>query len=127
MEPNAGRRCTNAVQLLRAAMAAALACLLVACAAPAPTPRPPPSAAPLPTRVIHSGTTPVETGEPIALTDLSGRIVFDDFADVFAMDVDLVVLVDAARGVAVDDPLAVGRPVAVELGAGRIPGDHDDI
>ncbi len=31
---------------------------------------------------------PVSTGEPIELADLSGRIVFDDFEDVFVMDVD---------------------------------------
>jgi Tol biopolymer transport system component len=30
----------------------------------------------------------VSTGEPIALTALSGRIVFDDFEDVFVMDID---------------------------------------
>ena len=87
MEPKAVGRCTEIVHLLRAATAAALAFLLVACA-PAPTPSPIPSATPLPTRAVHVGPLPVETGEPIALTDLSGRIVFDDFADVFAMDVD---------------------------------------
>ena len=88
MEPIAGGRCTEIVHLLRVSAAAALACLLVACAAPAPTPSPSSTAAPVPTRTIHSGTLPVETGEPIALTELSGRIIFDDFADVFAMDVD---------------------------------------
>ena len=144
MEPNAGRRCTNAVQHLRAAMAAALACLLVACAAPAPTPRPPPSAAPLPTRVVHSGTTPVETGKPVALTDLSGRIVFDDFADVFAMDVDgsnvvtiagdaagsefdgdwspdgeWVVYRDSTRGINENDEIAVARADGI-----RAPHHH---
>ena len=75
------------MQLLRAAATAALACLLVACAQ-APTPIPSATATPSPTRTVHVGTLPVETGEPIALTDLSGRIVFDDFEDVFAMDVD---------------------------------------
>jgi hypothetical protein len=47
-----------------------------------------PTATPLPSRVVHSGHAPVETGEPIELADLSGRILFDDFEDVFAMDVD---------------------------------------
>ena len=43
---------------------------------------------PRPTHVVHVGN-PVEVlGEPIELDDLSGRIVFDDFEDVFAMDVD---------------------------------------
>src|SRR6187402_8341 len=48
----------------------------------------PPSAAPTPTRIVHVGTPPVVTGEPIDLADLSGRILFDDFEDVFAMNVD---------------------------------------
>ncbi|HET9755376.1 MAG TPA: hypothetical protein VFP66_02645 [Candidatus Limnocylindrales bacterium] len=47
-----------------------------------------PTAAPLPTRIVHTGHVPVETGEPIQLAALSGRIVFDDFEDVFVMDVD---------------------------------------
>ena len=52
-------------------------------------PRPsPPTPTPLPSRIVHTGHAPVETGEPIELADLSGRIVFDDFEDVFAMDVD---------------------------------------
>jgi Tol biopolymer transport system component len=43
---------------------------------------------PLPSRIARSGSDPVSTGEPIALSELSGRIVFDDFEDVFVMDVD---------------------------------------
>jgi Tol biopolymer transport system component len=44
---------------------------------------------PLPSRVVHAdGLAPAATGEPIAIDDLAGRIVFDDFEDVFAMDVD---------------------------------------
>ncbi len=43
---------------------------------------------PLPSRIEHTGVAPVSTGEPIEITDLSGRIVFDDFEDVFVMDVD---------------------------------------
>ena len=74
--------------------ARALACLLAAivvvgsCAGPSiPTPEPS-SPTPLPSRVVHTGYVPVETGAPIALDELSGRIVFDDFEDVFVMDVD---------------------------------------
>ena len=36
----------------------------------------------------HSGEEPVLTGDPIEIEDLAGRIVFDDFKDVFVMDVD---------------------------------------
>ena len=72
---------------------------LGACAGPVPTRESRPSSAPatapiaptptpLPSRIVHTGHAPVETGEPIELADLSGRIVFDDFEDVFAMDVD---------------------------------------
>ena len=43
---------------------------------------------PLPSRLVRDGSPPVATGEPIELADLSGRIVFDDFDDVFLMDVD---------------------------------------
>ena len=46
------------------------------------------TAAPLPTRIVHIGHAPVESGEPIQFAMLSGRIVFDDFEDVFVMDVD---------------------------------------
>jgi len=48
----------------------------------------PPSPSPGPSRVVHAGYTPVVTGTPIELSELSGRIVTDDFEDVFAMDVD---------------------------------------
>src|SRR5215207_4089467 len=88
LEPRTVGGCTEVVHLLRAAVVAALTCLQVACAAPAPTPGPSSIATPMPTREVQVGTLPVETGEPIVLADLSGRIVFDDFADVFAMEVD---------------------------------------
>ena len=52
------------------------------------TPASSPGETPLPSRIVHTGWEPVSTGEPIELTDLSGRIVFDDFEDVFVMDVD---------------------------------------
>ena len=41
-----------------------------------------------PSRLVHDGAGPVLTGDRIELEDLSGRIVFDDFEDVFVMDVD---------------------------------------
>lgn len=88
----------------------------------------------MPTRTVHAGTVPVETGERVALTDLSGRIVFDDFADVFAMDIDgsnvvtiagdpagsefdgdwspdgeWVVYRDSTRGINENDEIAVAR------------------
>ena len=72
----------------------ATAAALASCAGPAVTASPPPTAtvpatpAPLPSRTVHSGYVPVATGEPIQLGELSGRIVFDDFEDVFVMDVD---------------------------------------
>ncbi len=70
--------------------------LVGACGSPSPvtptgTPRPTlgPTAPSLPGRVVHAdGHRPVVVGEPIVLGDLSGRIVTDDFEDVFAMDVD---------------------------------------
>jgi Tol biopolymer transport system component len=81
-----------------------LALCLVGCALPGGTVRPSvsasadasslasaeasPSLTPAPSRVVHAGNLPVATGDPIELGDLSGRIVFDDFEDVFVMDVD---------------------------------------
>ena len=72
--------------------------LVVGCAGPTATTMPSPparslpaasaSASPVPSRVVHDGIIPVSTGEPITVDELSGRIVFDDFEDVFAMDVD---------------------------------------
>ena len=47
-----------------------------------------PSPAPSPTRVVHTNQGPVVAGTPIRLGDLSGRIVTDDFEDLFAMDID---------------------------------------
>jgi Tol biopolymer transport system component len=53
-----------------------------------PTPGPSPTSVPVATRIEHVGYAPVLVGTAIKLADLSGRIVFDDFEDVFAMDVD---------------------------------------
>jgi Tol biopolymer transport system component len=45
-------------------------------------------ASPVSTRIEHLGYGPVETGEPIDLGSLTGRILFDDFENVYAMDPD---------------------------------------
>jgi Tol biopolymer transport system component len=45
-------------------------------------------ASPGPTRLVHPGGDAIAIGEPIDLGDLTGRIVTDDFEDVFAMDPD---------------------------------------
>ena len=101
---------------------------LAACAGPVPTASAPvnapttapiaPPPTPLPSRIVHTGHAPVETGEPIELADLSGRIVFDDFEDVFAMDVDGsdVVRVAARTGV------GVRRRLVTRWQVGRLPG-----
>ena len=76
------------MHFLCAGAIAVLACVLMACGSPSPTASPSPSATSAPTRTVHVGSLPVEAGAPIALTDLSGRIVFDDFENLFTMDVD---------------------------------------
>jgi Tol biopolymer transport system component len=58
-----------------------------------PVASPHPSASSFPatasaTRLEHRSDEVVAIGEPIHIDDLSGRILFDDFDDVFAMDVD---------------------------------------
>lgn len=58
----------------------------------------PTSAAPGPTRIVHRGDETVIVGEPIDIGGLTGRIVTDDFEDLFAMDPDgsnVVLLADA--------------------------------
>jgi Tol biopolymer transport system component len=85
-------------------------------------------------RVVHDGLAPVVTGTPIDIDDLDGRIVFDDFEDVIAMDVggsnvvriasdptgaefdgawapdgEWVVYRDSTRGINVDDELFIAR------------------
>ena len=59
---------------------------VIGCASPAPSPTALPTSQPI--RIENDGEGPVITGQPIEPADLSGRIVFDDFEDVFAMDVD---------------------------------------
>jgi TolB protein len=119
-----------------------LAISVVGCAGPSVTAVPTPSVVstaspsetPLPSRIVHTGWQPASTGEPIALADLSGRILFDDFEDVFAMDVDgsdvvkvagdpagpefdgawspdgeWIVYRDSTRGINADDEIFVAR------------------
>ena len=102
-----------------------------------PSPLPSASDGPAPstpaTRVVHQGIVPVITGAPIEAEDLSGRIVTDNFEDVFAMDPDgsnvvfiadepgaefdadwspdgrSVVYRDSTRGMNVDDEVFVAR------------------
>ncbi len=75
--------------------------IVTGCAAPTPTPSGSPSSqavtpaatassspTPASTRVVHTSYAPVATGTPIQPADLSGRIVTDDFEDVFALNVD---------------------------------------
>ena len=85
------------MRILRPALILVLTGSLGACGAPPATLQPTerasagPStatAAPSPTRLVHQGSIPVVTGDPIELAELTGRILFDDFEDVFAMDVD---------------------------------------
>jgi TolB protein len=52
--------------------------------------------APVASQIVHIGHLPIVSGEPIELAALSGRIVFDDFDDVSAMDVDGSNVVDVA-------------------------------
>ncbi len=72
-------------------------------APPAASAAPPESTAPTPVRVEGRGHTPVSVGQPIDVADLSGRIVFDDFEDVFTMrpDGSDVVNLDLAGGLRV--------------------------
>ena len=96
--------------------------------------------APAPTRTVHRGIEPVATGQSIVLADLQGRVVFDDFEDVFAMDVDggiwpasrpipplefdgawspdgsWIVYRDSTRGINEDDEIFVARRTGPKAG-----------
>jgi Tol biopolymer transport system component len=74
-------------RLRRAAIGVFIA-TVAACARTDSTSELSPSPSPLPTQIVHDGRAPIFLGEPIDLAALSGRIVTDDFEDVFAMDVD---------------------------------------
>jgi Tol biopolymer transport system component len=123
--------------------ALSVACLLAGCVAPSPmpsasserpsSPEPTAAASPVPSRVVRSGIVPVAIGERIDLSSLSGRIVTDNFEDVFAMDPDgtnvvmladepgsefdgawspdgrFVAYRDSTRGINVDDEVFVVR------------------
>ena len=52
---------------------------------------------------------------PISLAELSGRIVFDDFEDVFAMDVDGSDVVKVAARRRVRNSMVPGRPMAMSV------------
>jgi Tol biopolymer transport system component len=105
--PTAQRASPNGPGRVRLLVAAALA---ASCASPVPPPSAPPTAttpsspsAPSPgaTRIVHRGTDPITVGEPIDISTLSGRIVTDDFENVFAMDPDgsdVVMLADDPAG-----------------------------
>jgi TolB protein len=127
------------VTLLRVIACLAFLGALGGCGAPTPSSSPTTPAAPepsaagsLPRTEYHSGE-PAVRGEPIDPAELSGRIVFDDFEDVFVMDVDgsnlvtvasergaefdgelspdgaWVVYRDSTRGINTDDEIAVVR------------------
>jgi Tol biopolymer transport system component len=53
-----------------------------------PTVAPARSPSPAPSRLEQRGETPVLVGEPIPLEALTGRIVFDDFEDLYTMNAD---------------------------------------
>jgi Tol biopolymer transport system component len=91
-----------------------------------------------PVRVEGRGETPVSIGEPIDVTDLSGRIVFDDYEDLFTMrpdgtdvvqltarpgaefdgswspDGQFVVYRDSRRGINEDDEIYIARADGTE-------------
>lgn len=82
------RRSRDVATLLCVVAVGACCAVPIGTAAPA-TPSPiDATPTPVPSRIVHEGYAPVLTGEPITLAELSGRIVFDDFEDVFVMDVD---------------------------------------
>ena len=99
-EPLPSSRCTWHMGRLRQGPVLLLAVALGACGAPTVTARPSEAqglgASPTvastgsssTARLVHAGGVPVVTGEPIDAADLTGRILFDDFESVHAMDVD---------------------------------------
>lgn len=113
---------------------------LIACARPSTSPAPSPTStpsrteSPSPTRTERASQTNVLIGDPIEIAELSGRIVFDDFEDLYVMDVDgsnvlkvagdpagaefdgawspdgeWIVYRDSTRGINVDDEVYVVR------------------
>jgi TolB protein len=115
----------------RGLVLAAAALLVTACSdGTGSEPEPTPAA---PRRVEGNGLTPVERGDPIDVADLTGRIVFDDYEDVYTMRPDgsevhrvttepgsefdgeaspdgaLVAYRDSRRGINEDDEIFVAR------------------
>jgi TolB protein len=95
----------------RASFVAACSLILAGCvtrassvpsgASPTSTDVVPVTPSPAPTRVVHRSSDPIAVGEPVDVADLSGRIVTDDFEDLFAMDPDgsnVVALADDPDG-----------------------------
>jgi Tol biopolymer transport system component len=73
------------------AFVVAVALIVGACSPVGPVSPAPPTLSPTATaasRIEHPSAEVVEAGVPITLADLGGRIVTDDFENVFAMDVD---------------------------------------
>jgi Tol biopolymer transport system component len=90
MVPNAGSQIRVSLLLIGLVMGCATP-VASAPAAPATldaTPTARASASPGPTQLVHRGGDVITIGEPISMGDLSGRIVTDDFENVFAMDPD---------------------------------------
>lgn len=86
-------------------------------------------ASPAATRIEHVGYSPVETGEPIDVAPLNGRIVFDDFEDVYAMDPDgsNVVTVAGAPGPEFDGAWSPDGKWVVYRDSTRGTNNNDEI
>jgi Tol biopolymer transport system component len=114
------------VTALRRLACLAVASVLLGCGVPAPTPS---AVTPVPSRIQHSGEEPVLTGDRIDLGDLAGRIVFDDFEDVFVMDVDgsNVVTVAGAPGAEFDGDLSPDGEWIVYRDSTRGINENDEI
>jgi len=91
-----------------------------------PTTAPP---SPRPTRLAHVGYTPVETGAPIDIASLAGRILFDNFEDIYAMDPDGsdVVTVAGAPGPEFDGAWSPDGKWVVYRDSRRGPNNDDEI
>jgi Tol biopolymer transport system component len=93
--------------------------------APATTGR----ASPAATRIEHIGYGPIESGEPIDIASLTGRIVFDDFENVYAMDPDgsNLVTVAGAPGPEFDGAWSPDGKWVVYRDSTRGPNNDDEI
>jgi Tol biopolymer transport system component len=86
-------------------------------------------ASPAGTRLEHVGYSPVETGEPIDVASLTGRIVFDNFEDVYAMNPDgsNVVTVAGAPGPEFDGAWSADGRWVVYRDSTRGTNNNDEI